>query len=119
MQHLYWLTESELQEIKGPQGQKSIAAQVFARSNSYPRINVLYSDGLIEHGVPKGQVIGGEAVARATLLRQKARQAGIVPLEPFRSRQRTYCQRCELPLRLCLCPLLESAQKQPGIQGGY
>jgi hypothetical protein len=112
MANPYWLTEIELGEIKGPQGQKSVAAQMFGTGfvdERTVRLNVLYEDGTIELAWPAKKQQTHEAIARVELLHQKARRLGVDPRPHQRVRGRR-CRWCELPRRLCLCFLLESAQ---------
>lgn len=116
----YWLEQTELQNLKGPQGQKPVAAQLFTWGHGIPRINVLFDDGLMETGVPTGRAINKETMRRIELLRQKARRLGLEPRGPVRKHETgRRCPECELPLRLCLCSLRESAEKHLGIHLEY
>lgn len=116
----YWLNTDELQNIKGPQGQKSIAAQIFVWGQGVPRINILFDDGLMEIGVPRGRAINKETKVRVELLRQKARHLGLNPRGPVRKYETgRRCPVCEFPLRLCLCSLLENAEKHFGTRLEY
>lgn len=117
----YWFNEAELDEIKGPQGQKSIAAQMFETGpveSRTTRIVVLYKDGTIETGHPRNTRLTMEAIGRIELLQQKARRLGILPKE-YQRVTGPRCLCCELPRRLCLCFLLGREQTPPGTRQVY
>ncbi len=116
MPHPYWLNKAELEQIKGPQGQKPIAAQTFVtgpRAHRKKRLNVLYSDGLIEMAHPKQSWESKEAVSRTEFLVQIARRAGLQ--HRLHQAAGPECPHCGLPLRLCLEFLQDNAQTQRDI----